>query len=196
MDTDTIYRKLGEFVVSFQWLENRFREIGWLILDPHKKHWPPRALRNESFSAVVSKVEKLYLSLIDRLAPDDAEERKRTFQAIVTESHELRRYRNRLIHSAYIEVKAGGEVIGLVRSNPRLKEDSTSGELLWDREVLKDESFQSGMKRLAEVAFDLNMHYVQLIHWAPFDKTRRGPTKPSRATLGPARRAARKAPEG
>jgi hypothetical protein len=41
MDIDTIYRKLGEFVVSFQWLENRFREIGWLILDPHRKHWPP-----------------------------------------------------------------------------------------------------------------------------------------------------------
>ena len=196
MDIDAIYRKLGEFVVSFQWLENRFREIGWLILDPHRKHWPPRALRNESFNTLVDKVQKLYLSLIDRLAPDDAEERKRAFQAIVTESHELRRYRNRLIHSAYIELKAGGEIIGLLRSNPTLKEEPTSDELLWDQEVLKDESFQSGMKRMAEVAFDLNMHYVQLIHWAPFDKTRRGLTKPSRATSGPARRAAPEAPEG
>jgi len=195
MDIDTIYRKLGEFVVSFQWLENRFREMGWLILDPERKHWPPRALRNESFNALVNKVQKLYFPLIDRLAPDDAEKRKSAFQEIVSESHELRRYRNRLIHSAYIEVKAGGEIIGLIRSNPRLEEESTSGELLWDREILKDESFQSGMKRMAEVAFDLNMHYVQLIHWAPFGKKRRGPIKPSRRTSGPSRRAAPKAPE-
>lgn len=169
MDIDTIYRKLGEFVVSFQWLENRFREIGWLILDPDRKHWPPRDLRDERCCDLLDKVEELYLSVIDRVSPEDAHDRQQAFQRIVSDTHEIRRYRNRLVHSAYFELKAGGEVIGLLRSNPKVKEDPVSGEVHWDQEPLTEGSFQSGMERMAKIAFDLNMHYVQLIHWAPFD---------------------------
>jgi len=170
MNVDLVYKKLGEFVVSFQWLENRFREIGWLIIDPKRIDWPPKSLRTESFSRLVDRVQKLYSALIDRIAPEDAEERKRAFKVIVKETHALSKYRNKLIHSAYIELKAGGEVLGLIRSNPRLKEDPTSGEVLWDQENLTEESFKSGMKRLADIAWKLNLHYIQLIHWAPFDE--------------------------
>lgn len=172
MNTDTIYHKLGEFVVSFQWLENRFREIGWLILDPERSHWPPLALREETNHDLLVKVEELYFKLIDRLSPDDAAERKELFRGLVADSHKMRRYRNRLAHSAYIELKAGGEVIGILRSNPRLKEDAETGELKWDQEALTEHSFEDGMKELGRIAWDLNMHYVQLIHWAPFDRKR------------------------
>ena len=37
LNTDKIYQRIGEFVVCYQWLENKFREIGWLILDPWAK---------------------------------------------------------------------------------------------------------------------------------------------------------------
>jgi len=170
MDVDTIYRKLGEFVVSFQWLENRFREIGWLILDPERNDWPPRALRDDTNHDLLVQVEKLYLDLIDRLAPRDAERRKESFQCLVSAAHELRRYRNRLAHSAYIELKAGGEIIGLLRSNPRLTEDRQTGEPMWDQEALTESSFDSGMDQMGKIAWDLNSHYVQLIHWAPFGR--------------------------
>lgn len=159
-------------MVSFQWLENRFREIGWLILDPKRTEWPPKSLRTESFSELIGKVQKIYSELINRIAPEDAEKRKRAFDAIVKETHSLRKYRNNLIHSAYIELKAGGEVLGLIRSNPRLKEDPISSELSWDQETLTEESFESGMKRMANIAIQLNLHYTQLIHWAPFDRVR------------------------
>lgn len=172
MDTDTVYRMLGEFVVSFQWLETRFREMGWVILDPHRKEWPPRALRNESFASLVDKVEELYLGLMDRLDIDDADRRKGVMSDIVRRSHQIREHRNRIIHSAYIELKAGGEVLGFLRSNPKLKEHPTSDELLWDQEPVTEETFESAMKELAQVAVDVNTCYVQLIQWAPFDKIR------------------------
>jgi hypothetical protein len=172
VDIEAIYKNLGEFIVSFQWLENRFREIGWLILDPKRKNWPPKTLRTESFSKLINKVQKLYLELIDSIAPEDVEERKQTFKEIVKKTLALREYRNKLIHSAYIELKTSGQLFGLIRSNPRLKEDPLSGELLWDQEGLTKKSFEHGMTQMAEIAWQLNLHYIQLIHWAPFDKTK------------------------
>ncbi len=173
MNIDTIYRKLGEFVVSFQGLENRFREIAWLILDPERRQWPPLALRNETNHDLLVKVEEIYLKLIDQLSPDDAAERKDSFRRLVADSHEMRQFRNRLAHSAYIELKAGGEVIGLLRSDPRLEEDAETGALKGDQEELTEQSFEDGMKELERIAWDLNMHYVQLIHWAPFERKSR-----------------------
>lgn len=169
MDIDTIYHRLGEFVVSFQWIENRFREIGWLILDPERNQWPPFALRDETNHDLLIKVEELYVTLIDRFAPDDAEERKESFRGLVAASHDMRRYRNRLVHSAYVEIKAGGEVISLLRSNPKLEEDTETCELKWDQEALNENSFEDGMKEMGRIAWDLNLHYIQLIHWVPFD---------------------------
>lgn len=170
MNVNLVYQKLGEFVVSFQWLENRFREIGWLILDPKRTEWSPRSLRTESFNELIDKVQKMYFELISRISPEDADERKRAFEGIIRETNLLRLYRNNLIHSAYIELQSGGEVFGLIRSNPKLKEDPTSNKIFWDQEALTEESFESGMKRMADVAIQLNLHYTQLIHWAPFDR--------------------------
>lgn len=174
MNIEAIYKNLGEFVVSFQWIESRFREIGWLIIDPERKYWPPKTLRTEDTNKLINKVKKLYCEVIDRIAPEDAEERKQSFEEIVEKIHALRKYRNKLIHSAYIDIKASasGEVFGLVRINPRLEEDPISNELLWDQENLTENSFKDGMKQMAEIAWQLNMHYMQLIHWAPFDKAR------------------------
>ncbi len=31
---EQLYRSIGEFIVSFQWIENKPREIDWFILDP------------------------------------------------------------------------------------------------------------------------------------------------------------------
>jgi hypothetical protein len=178
MNSDLIYKKLGEFVVSFQWLENRFREIGWLILDPKRTQWPPKLLRKENFGELIDKVHSLYDRLIDSIAPQDAKERKQAFKAIIRESHALQKYRNNLVHSAYIELKAGGEVVKILRSNPRLKQYPISNDLLYERETLTEQSFESGMKRMADIATQLNLHYTQLIHWAPFDEARSDKDRP------------------
>lgn len=44
-DEALVYQRIVEFAVSFQWLENKLREIGWFIMDPERKDWPPKGLR-------------------------------------------------------------------------------------------------------------------------------------------------------
>lgn len=41
-EIDKAYRSISQFVVTFQWIENKYREIGWFIIDPERKNWPPR----------------------------------------------------------------------------------------------------------------------------------------------------------
>ena len=75
--------------------------------------------------------------------------------------------RNRILHSAFIELKTGGEVQGLLRSNPKIQVDEETGEPLFDQELLTAESFSKEMKTMADVAVFLNRAYLQLIRRYP-----------------------------
>lgn len=163
------YQRIGEFVVSFQWLENRLREIGWFILDPERIEWPPRDLRNLTNEKLIDKVHKLFSEALPkcRLSTELENEFRDSFDRCVETLHQLRRDRNRILHSAFIELKAGGEVQELMRSNPRLEVDEETGEPLFDQEYLRPDSFDEEMRKLAEAAFFLNRSYTQLIQRYP-----------------------------
>jgi hypothetical protein len=45
-ELDRMYRRIGEFVVVFQFAVARVREIGCLLLDPRTQELASRALRN------------------------------------------------------------------------------------------------------------------------------------------------------
>jgi hypothetical protein len=81
--------------------------------------------------------------------------------------HKLRRSRNRILHSAFIELKAGGEVQGLLRSNPKIQVDEETGQVLFDQEILTSESFSIEMEIMANVSMFLNRAYIQLISRYP-----------------------------
>ena len=49
-------------------------------------------------------------------------------RALTAEFHKLRKYRNSLLHSVLVELKAGGEVVGILRSNPKPIVDTETGE--------------------------------------------------------------------
>lgn len=168
-EENKIYQRIGEFVVSFQWIEHRLREIGWYCLDPHKKNWPPLLLRSEGNSELIEKVKKIFLTYLDKVAPIDSKKRRANFENLIEGCHALRKYRNVLLHSAYIELKAGGEVMDLMRANPKIKKDEVSGAFIFDNEFLKEESISEQMEALAQIAFQLNLHYIQLLHWPPVD---------------------------
>jgi hypothetical protein len=175
-DTDKIYQRIGEFVVCYQWIESKFRQIGWLILDPTRTEWPPKHLRSESNKELIDKVKDMYLNLIDRLDHIDAKHRsdlKHDFVVLAAHCHELRKYRNDLLHSAFIELKGGGEVVGILRSDPKVKVDQSSGELLVDQQDLTEQAILKQLQRLGSLAFPLGQHYLQLLHWAPFDSAQR-----------------------
>jgi len=164
-ELERTYQRIGEFVVSFQWLENRLREIGWLILDPGKQDWPPRSLRDERNRDLITRVETIYLNWLDTLDIKDREERKSDFKSTVSRFHAMREYRNNLLHSAFIELKTVGEVVGMIRSNPRLKAKQTTGDLRYDQEVLSEKVIRKRIGELAQIGFSLNLHYMQAIHW-------------------------------
>lgn len=164
-----LYQRIGEFVVSFQWIEHRLREIGWYCIDPYRSKWPPLSLRSEGNSELLEKVKKVFLAYLDKVAPADAEIRRAEFENLIEGCHNLRKYRNILLHSASVELKAGGEVIDLMRANPKIKKDNVSGEFIFDNEILTEESVLDQMKILAQIAFDLNLHYTQLLHWPQVD---------------------------
>lgn len=180
LDTDKLYQRIGEFVVGFQWIEDKFRQIGWLILDPMRKEWPPRSLRNLSNKELIDKVEAMFVNLVGGLDVEDRDERIQDFQTIVAGCHKLREYRNSLLHSAYIELKGGGEVLGILRSNPKIKTDPATGDKLFDEEDLTGEAIEKHLRKIAELGVPLGQHYLQLIHWSPFGSSRKRITVPIR----------------
>lgn len=160
------YQRIGEYVVSFQWIENKLREIGWHILDPNKQEWPPKPLRNLDNQKLIDKVHGLFQNAITKceLKPELEKEFIESFSMCVESLHNLRRQRNRILHSAFIEMQAGGEVVGVLRSNPKIATDGETGEVLFDQEVLSPNSFKKDMQEMAEQALFLNRAYMQLIH--------------------------------
>ena len=168
-DEGLVYQRIGEFTVSFQWVENKLREIGWFIMDPDRKVWPPTGLRALTNEKLIDKVHELFRQALPRckLGLELEADFTTSFAACAEELHQLRRDRNRILHSAFIELKAGGEVVGLMRSNPRLTVDEETGDVLYDQEMLTPESFAKEMRRLGEAAMFLGRAYVQLIHRYP-----------------------------
>lgn len=177
-DESLVYQRIGEFAVSFQWLENKLREIGWFIMDPDRKDWPPKGLRELTNEKLIDKVHKLFLQALPpcRLEQELEADFKTSFEACAEALHQLRRDRNRILHSAFIELKAGGEVVGLVRSNPRVTIDEETGSVLYDQEMLRPESFANDMQRMGEAAIFLNRAYIQLIHRFPHGDAQPGVT--------------------
>jgi hypothetical protein len=165
MQEERVYQRIGEFAVSFQWIENKLREIGWLIIDPRGSHWPPPDLRDLTNEKLIDRVHELFVDALPRCRlPEEMEaDLKQSFTSTVEVLHQLRRDRNRILHSAFIELKAGGDVRGLLRSNPRIQVDEETGEPLFDQELLTRESFSKEMKVMAEAAAFLNRAHLQLV---------------------------------
>ncbi|GAB5606494.1 hypothetical protein [Sideroxyarcus sp. TK5] len=168
-DEALLYQRIGEFAVSFQWLENKLREIGWFIIDSGRKDWPPKALRALTNEKLIDKVHEMFLQALPqcKLEQELENDFKTSFAACAEVLHQLRQDRNRFLHSAFIELKAGGEVVGLMRSSPRITIDEETSSALYDQEILKPEPFETAMRRMGEAAMFLGRAYIQLIHRFP-----------------------------
>jgi len=164
------YKAIGEFVIVFQWVEHLYRQIGWRILDPEQKQWPPMAFRRESNHDLINKVTDLFIDLTKRYAFPNGEEKAREMESLRAPFHELRRYRNRVLHSSYVELKAGGEVLGYLRANPEIGVDPETGELIYDQEEFTGQLVHDKLREFGEHMMSLNFLHVQLIHWLPFER--------------------------
>lgn len=128
------------------------------------------ALRTETNAKLIDKVASLYLDLTSRYQFPNGRDKSADFEALRHEFHALRKFRNRLVHSTYIELEAGGDLLGLMRSNPKLEIDTESGEVIFDQEPFTQAVANEKLKEVAEAAFRLGQHYLQIIHWFPFNQ--------------------------
>lgn len=125
-------------------------------------------LRMETNRSLIDRVTDLFVELTNTYPFENGAEKALDMQELRTRFHELRKYRNRLLHSAYIELKAGGGLQGYIRSNPRIGVDSETGELIFDLEQFNADIVHAKMKEYAPCLFRLGQIHVQLIHWHPF----------------------------
>jgi len=167
-EVNRIYQRIGEFVVAVQFAEARVRELGWLLHDPDRNNWPPTALRSLTNRDLLNRVQETYCATVSKFPGDGADEYYESFMFVIAEAHRARRVRNELLHSAFIELKGGDEVFGLVRLNPRVVIDE-DGEHEIASEHLSDAGLLERIARLGPLVVALNMHHTQLLHWAPFD---------------------------
>lgn len=118
-EEDRTYQRIGEFVVCFQGIENRLREIGWFILDPGRTQWPPTSLLNLTNERLIDRVHALFVDALPKCKlPAKLETDLRdSFLWAGAAMHKLRRDRNRRLHSASIQLKAEGELVAMLRSS-------------------------------------------------------------------------------
>lgn len=162
-----IYQRIGEFVVSYQWIENQLREIGWIIIDPNYQKFPQTELREESSFELFQEFERLFLEALPKCQlPLDLEN---DFRSSIKEHkeifHNLRKSRNNILHSAYSELNGGGEILGMMRSNPRINKKT----MRIDNEILTEKSFEYEMQNMAKLALFFNRCRIQLVHRYPIE---------------------------
>ncbi len=119
---------------------------------------------------MINKVTDLFHELVDTHSFPNGNERSADMEELRTTFHELRKHRNALLHSSYIELNAGGDLLGYIRSNPRISVDPESGEIIQDMEALTEDIVKAKMVESAHAAFRLSQNHVQLIHWSPFSR--------------------------
>jgi hypothetical protein len=127
-------------------------------------------LRKESNQALINKVTGLFVELTSRYALPGGAEKANEMQELRDRFHELRRYRNRLLHSIYVELKSGDDIHGYLRSNPEVGVDPESGELIFDQEEFTADVIYSKLREYGDSMFRLNTNHVQLLHWYPFSR--------------------------
>jgi len=172
-DLDEVHQAIGEFVVFFQSVEDMYRQLGWQLVDPEKKSWPPQQFRKESNQELIDKVTDLYIELTRRYSFPNGAEKAAEAEDLRGIFHALRKFRNRMVHSAYHEVKGGGQVVAILRTSPRITLDPDTGEIEYDQEAFDPDVIRQQNGKHAQAFFMLHALRMQLIHWYPYSRYQR-----------------------
>ena len=170
---DAIYREVGLFVIAFQALQNQLFQLASFALDPEHAGHGRRAVAGLWFSDLVHRTAISVSDFLDQRGMDEAEFRAH-LEALLARCRELAHYRNRVVHSAYVFLEAGGELVGILRSD--MSRGAEPDEVELDQELLHEESFKEAMNEIAEVAFWIGQCRIQLIGWTGRDAS---PSQPA-----------------
>jgi hypothetical protein len=172
---DAIYRQLGQFVVTFQALETQLVLLASYAIDPghagHHARLPPnrkgrRVLVSDLwFTTLVDETRKGVTAFLDGQGREEPVFRDRLGE-LLDRCLEFGVYRNKVIHSAYLFLEAGGNLVAIVRSE--MTEGLPEGSNVeLDQEALAEDSFVAKMEEIGNVAFEIGQCRLQLIRWYP-----------------------------
>ena len=161
-DEDAIYRELGRFVVVFQALENELLQLASFALDPEHIGHGQRSVADLWFGQLVDKTETSVGAFLDDHRGAEPEFRDH-LKNLLARCRELADYRNKVVHSAYVFLEAGDELIAILRSD--MTRGAEENEVELEQELLKEDSFKEVMGEIARVAFEIAQCRLQLIHW-------------------------------
>lgn len=161
MNTPTAYHQLGQFVVSFQHLEESVNNLFVLLSDTDSE--VVRILVNElEYSKRLKTVDVLFARFID-LRTNDESSSKVEFHKLIDELGKLGERRNELVHSRYNRwINIHGRE-GLLRTNSKLR--GRKGEREETEEELQAEAFNDDLGRLKVAAENLEAFRLKIIDW-------------------------------
>lgn len=162
-DEDAVYRQIGRFVVMFQVLEMELWQLAGYALDPGFTGSGRRDATGLSFGRIVSQTSEAVGKFLDEHRPADETNVRGRLDALLSDCREIARYRNRLVHSAYLFLEAGDKLVGIVRSD--VSRGAQPDEVEFDHEALDGTSFNHEMSKIAQTAFGIAQCRLQLIHW-------------------------------
>lgn len=162
-----LYESIGRFVISFQQLEDTYRHIGWYILDPDRKNWPPRELRQETNRDLIDRVSVMVEDLIRAQAFENGDAWLETIRNLRESFHELRRYRNSLLHSAYNALETKHQIFAHHRADTKLMVDPDTGEVSIDGTQVTAEQVLRKIVEHSESILLLYRLRTQLFFWWP-----------------------------
>lgn len=162
-DEDAIYRQVGRSVVMFQALENEVLQLASYALDPEHTGRGRREAAGLWFGQLVSRTSEAVAAFLAEHRPADETDVRGRLDRLLADCGELARYRNRIVHSAYLFLEAGDDLVAVVRSD--MTRGAGEDEVDFDQEALGEASFEEAMAKIAETAFGIGQCRLQLMHW-------------------------------
>lgn len=171
VDADAIYRELGKYIICFQWLETKIVDVANFLLDPERTGHGKAKLTGMAFGRLRTYADDLFAQYVTNAAIKNADEWKQAFHKLMDRCRQIAEHRNRLVHSAYVHLEGGDQLLGIIRSKVALKTGGEAGPRHeFDQEYLTPETFDEPLREIAEVGFAIGQTYLQLLHWHKGDK--------------------------
>jgi hypothetical protein len=164
-DANPMYEAMGKYVIAFQWFVNRLWLAASFAEHPSQNQSDRWALVDLSVGQLISRFEKTATAFVLRWAPDEANSFSEVLKALVDKCHAARLQRNRLLHSAYVHLEAGGELYGIMRSDITWRGATDSDHPSFDQEIASPQLFAAELDNVVQTGIEVNQLYLQLIHW-------------------------------
>ena len=161
MSPRTAYHQLGQFIVSFQHLEDAVNDL--LVLMANTDDDVVRILANDlEYGKRLNTADVLFARFVDLRSNTDSGS-KPEFHKLMVQLRELSERRNDLVHSKYNRWTNVHGKEGLLRTHSKLR--GGKGEREEKEEELQPEAFDVDLERLARAASALESFRLRIVDW-------------------------------